>query len=513
MDKKYFKNHCAIPFPFLLFISAIFCVVHNCHAESTLAKNDAFPPFTTLDPHTFLHQHEKLRLKAPYFYLDKDNSVSLSVAAFGQHADSGRNANGDKFFPGPLQKEVSIGDPDNSTSTTVAECTTTLTCTTERQGFRVELGDIAGRANMIALMLGDVPEGATIPPALQNAIDIIAPDASMLDPKQLLGNFSIPLKYRKRGIRFEMLINLLGGFGFGLRTGVASISQTVGGFHDLTCHATNTCPVLVPDDSNGTKFKELQSKIETYLMVPMPTIVRELGLDIGNFTENSIEEIRLSVFWRHAFEVNSERPEWPYILLTPFFQLTGSISPVKMQNTNKVFSLPFGNNRHNAIEFSAGLNFDFVETIEVGAEVGITHFMEKTFCDYRVPTHPDQRVFYPFTANVDIRPGRNWYFAAKIAAFHFLERLSCYFQFVMIEHKEDRITLANKAACTPFSCDSPFKLKTLENISVWKSKVANVGFNYDLSPNIGVGFLWQAPLSQRNSYRSSTLMLSLYATF
>ena len=46
----------------------------------------------------------------------------------------------------------------------------------------------------------------------------------------------------------------------------------------------------------------------------------------------------------------------------------------------------------------------------------------------------------------------------------------------------------------------------MANRSRWSNHVVNVGLTYDISPNIALGFLWQAPVAQHNSYRQTTLM-------
>jgi hypothetical protein len=75
----------------------------------------------------------------------------------------------------------------------------------------------------------------------------------------------------------------------------------------------------------------------------------------------------------------------------------------------------------------------------------------------------------------------------------------------VLDHQKDEICVKNG--------DPAFVPEVLECISTFKTKLGNAGFNYDLSPNIGIGFLWQIPFSQRNSYRSSTLMAGLNVTF
>ncbi len=452
-------------------IVIVMCLLFVCntplHANlSSLTKNDGYPIFTTLDPHTFLYTKEKLKYKYPEFAKQKHDFVSISISPFGQNADRGKDITG-------------------------KDC--------------VELSDLTGRWNILALLFGALPAGEELPPTLQEAFDDLFPgvpvgtlnDCTKIDPNEEFGFMCFPLKYRKRGVRFELQANLIAGLGLNFQTGLASIRQTVTGIVDHTCKFTKECPF---DPSPLT-----EEQVKKSLTNNVKKIADEIGLDIGDFCETSVEEIRLNLFWRHAYELNRDKPEWPHVLVIPFFEIGGSLSPGRKKKPCEAFGVPFGNNDHSALGFTVGFDFDFIDTIEFGAEVGMTHFFDQDFENFFVPTSPSQSSIYPFSTSVTVSPGHSWHFAAKIAAFHFLEHLSVWFQYVIVEHKEDSIKLKK--------CDGAFLPEELEKISTWKLKVANIGFNYDISPNVGLGFLWQAPLSQRNTYRSTTIMGSVYFTF
>lgn len=388
-------------------------------------------------------------------------------------------------------------------------------------GDRIELGDLTGRINMLALLYGNVPDNQTLPPALQNAQKELFPVANFpipihalqyIDPTERYASLTFPLKYDKRGVRFDMSVDLGRGFGVNVNTGIAHITQTVTKIrllrrddtklsnieNDLTCESESLCNFEKPDDAFTGKMQKL-------LTGNFQEIAQELNVDIHDFNETSIEEIRVNAFWRHLFAINEDKEAGPYVQCMPFILVSGSISPGNEKCANKLFSVPFGNDGHSAIGFSTGLNFDFVDTIEIAAEAGLTHFFSKDVYSLRIPTSQYQKTFFPFTTSAQISPGNNWHFAAKIGAHHFLDRLSTYFQYVMINHSQDSICLKRG--------DPAFVPEALERTTAWKSKVANIGFTYDISPAIALGFLWQAPLAQKNTYRSSTIMLSFNATF
>jgi hypothetical protein len=249
-------------------------------------------------------------------------------------------------------------------------------------------------------------------------------------------------------------------------------------------------------------------------MEEVGNIARENCYDICSFHETGLEEVRLNLYWRKALEVNQDRKGYPKCLFIPFFIASGSFSPTTVQPC-KVFAVPFGNNGHKAYGFTGGLNFDFFESIEIGGEAGLTHFSSRTICGFHVPNSPLQQGLYPFATTVNYQPGHNWHCAAKIAAQNFLENLSMFFQFVVVHHEKDCINIKGGQTC----CDGDtvqtngFRPDVLEKRSMWATKVGNLGINYAVSPNIILGCLWQAPLSQRGTYRSSTVMLSFNGTY
>jgi hypothetical protein len=244
--------------------------------------------------------------------------------------------------------------------------------------------------------------------------------------------------------------------------------------------------------------------VNKYLMDELRSIARETCYDIFSFHDSGVEEVRLNLYWRKALEVNKDRKGFPKLLFIPFFVVSGSFSPMTI-NPNKIYAAPFGNNGHNAFGFTGGLNFDFFESLELGAEGGFTHYNPREICNFHVPNSPLQQGLYPCSTTVNYCPGNNVHFAAKIAAQHFLDKLSMYFQFVVVHHEKDCIQLKEET--------EGFRPDVLEKRSDWKTKVGNIGFNYDISPNIALGFLWQAPFSQSGTYRSSTIMVSFNGTY
>jgi len=473
----------------------ILCTLENLsHALSSNAihGHDAYPLFSTADPHEFLYREERTRLKDLLENLeDEENNISkhisLAITAFGQNSDRGRNFKNESIY----------------------------------------LGDIGGRWSMIGLLYGDPPNGQNLPPALQEAKGNLFPilagapltDPRYFDQEQQFGFFSIPVVYRKRGVRLEILLKLIKDFGIQMQFGIADICQIV----DDTCKdvpdvctATNalytygfknlTNSETAPEELTGESGTITKEQVNENLMKKIQPIAQEIGLNICSWNKCSIEDARFNFFWRHAFEVNtSDKSKWSSFFLIPFFVVGFTAPAGERKDPTIAFALPFGNNEHNTIGLKGGLNIDFTETVEIGFELGFSHFFGKEFCNFFVPTNRFQSGIYPFKTKVKVCPGNNYHLGLKMSAHHFLGNLSFYFQYLFVSHKEDEITLCK--------FNDEFKPDFLKKYSYWKTQFANMGFNYDISPNISLGILWQAPISQRNAYRSSTVMASFIASY
>ncbi len=473
---------------------------------TSLSKSDPFPIFTSLDPHLFLYTREKLQLKGYETVPGWTEYIGFSISPFGQ------NANNAKTFD---EKYTEIGDVCFGRwgmiallygATPQGQSLGPLLLAAQQQLFPGGMGlNDPDYIDIHSLPVGSgFPEQFTQPPYL-TAIDSAA-RILPITPTVGVGFFTVPACYRKRGVRFEMDAKIFCDFGIKIQTGLADICQTPTSFINLTPDCVPAGDAAQNWLGNSCCNRPIpKCDINEFLMEKLKKIAIEVGLDIAPFHEFSIEEIRLQAWWRHAFPINQNEEEWPEFLLIPFFELGGSISPGKQKDPNKFFGIGFGNNGFGSLGFTGGLNFDFYDTIEIGGEVGYTHFIKRNCMQLRVANSPCQTGIFPFTTDVSYQPGDNWYFGAKMYAWHFLEHLSMYFQYVILQHGRDKIVVLNE--------DPAFHPEVNERFSDWKVHLANVGFTYDISPNISLGGFWQAPLAQQRVYRSSTLMFSFNVDF
>ena len=442
-----------------LSIYALMCDKSASAVPTSYSRNDPFPVYTSLDPYTFLYKRER--------FVDKDGierqryvpqALFLSFSPFGQSASASRN--------------------------NLNEC--------------VPLGDITGRWNMLALLYGCAPQNQILPPVLLDAQQELFPTVTPpicdqpADPCRQFGFFSIDTKYQKKGFRWDLNLHIVGDIGFNFQGGVSDICNTVSCVNNLTDCANFTNPCN-PSLTNAN--------VDFFLMDEFNTIADQLCLDTSSYHLTTMEDLRFNLFWRHAYEGNTIIDHWPDLYIMPFFMLSGTVAVGKDPRPNQMFGLSHGSNGHHAVSGTAGIQIDFVETVDIGIEVGATHFFPRDICCFRMPNSPAQSTIFPFTADVKRSPGWNWHFCAKMGAYQFLEHLSFYFQYVLVQHQEDKIC--------PKCCDPCFVPEVIEERSAWKSQLANISFDYDISPHLSLGFLWQAPLMQQYSFKSTTLLFSL----
>lgn len=487
-------------------LKTIICALALCANTSLLqamtmySRQDPYPLYSTLDPQTFVYRrYREQLLQNDYAQLSCD-WAHIGITAFGQNANEGKNL-----------------------------------C-----GQRVELGDLNGRWFMPGLLYGPVPAGQTLPAILGTAktalfavpADTVINDCQGFDKKQLMGFFSVPLNYRKRGVRFQIEAQLCCDVGIVLEAGLADIWQSVCpsyicpcppeaipeppviGQQDPDVHCAAVCQTYInetdkvaPADSPLPGLPNMtKANVNKYLMCPfLCNIVPEICINVDDYHKLSAEDVRVGLYWRHAYVISDTRSKWPEFLFLPFAMIKASFPASKKICPNQVFAVSAGNDGHYAVGASCGMSGEFATSIEIGWEFGYTHFFAKDVCKMPMPTSCFQQGIYPFCTDANVQPGANWNFGAKMSTYHFLERLSFFFQYMLVIHEKDCIK--------PLVCDPAFLPKKLEDTTIFKTQVANIGFNYDISPNIGLGFLWQAPLQQQISFRATTLMFGFNATF
>ncbi len=532
------------------FLMLFICIFFNSSlsALSSLANNDPYPIYNAIyDP--YLTRWQKEWLIGCNEICDDDEIFSLSISAFSQKARSGRDFAHTKQL----------------------------------------LGDLTGPWNMVGMLYGGLPIGESLQntqlgeaklhifsdliqsqlPTPQTPIPIsfediiISPTSEqssiyvLTDSSQNIGFFSVPIHYRKVGVRFEATLKPFECFGLTVQAGVSEIRQTVTGLIDRTpniapentgndFNGTGNCPDLLcggqPFDNNFfrnipvllnnniysncnicnpnpcTMASDLTTssctnpylEIENQLMDASKAslIFHQIGFNDCNFEKTSFEDVRFIFWWRDIFEINRDRCSWPYFLFTPSVEFNFVIPTARKKDRRELYSLPFGNDGHWALGFDAGISFDFVETVEIAFYGGMNYFFPRNVCNYRIPTDLYQQGIFPFATNVNVSPGYNFNWRAVFNAYHFVDRVSAYVDWVFVKHETDKIKL-----CTP---DPAFPIDMIEKAECttkFMSQFVDAAIYYDISPNLQLGVIAQFPVAQRNAYRSTTYLWTFRCVF
>ena len=360
----------------------------------------------------------------------------------------------------------------------------------------------------------------------------------------VIGFLTIPTKYRKYGVRFEISGATSIGVGMSVQIGAAAISQTAsldnvvlfGNPVITTISNSTTNPPTTTSNTVPNAAFFIRDGVQTIVLnpfidnassgtPPVPTsstvtdqqwyqalrnmkqnttnqlelIADTIGLNLNDFQKTSFEDLRFELFWRKGFKLDTKVP----VLFVPFVSMFGTLDLGDIANPNQLFAMPFGSNGHNSIGGGAGFTLDFVDNFEIGGAMGATSYSNRVEQNMRMPNADNQAVIYPYTTPTRISPGSTWYISLFFNSYHFEEDLTFYMQYLYVGHNKDKLTLLQPDP------DHIFKPKILEGRSIWNSHVANVGLTYDVSPSIAIGCGGQIPLKQLNSYRSSTFSVSL----
>lgn len=446
---------------------------------ASLNKCNPFPLFGTTI-FDYISLKERSRFASDMYTSELKDHVTIGISLSNQTANEGKRLNGKTFNP------ISESNPDFSS------------------GY-VPLGDITGRTNMLALLGGSIPEGQVLPAILQQAKDNLSINETnfnetLMDPKQQFGFNTTELKYSKKSALFDIQV-LFGGSSCGatVRFSIDSIKQNVQQVINQTPDTTWTSTT-----TSGDEFTLESKKVNDNLMNQFNSIVTECSQQLTHLAKTSIGQVQCGLFWRKYFEINHSSTIWPKLLWMPFLEAQFGASPDK-PNPSVVFKSPSGNNGHLSIGIDGGLLFDFVESIFITVKGGYTHFLKRDIDAMPIPNNVYQTNLYPFKADVSIKPGASWYFSGTIGSHHFIDRLSASLEYVITEHGKDCIELKK--------ADAAFVTSQLEENSVFKMKLINLSFTYDVAPTLHFGFTWQTPISIRNAYRTSTLIFSVNGLF
>lgn len=403
-----------------------------------------------------------------------------------------------------------------------------------------------------------------LPASTTSASEATAPsifsDDELSQDTTFFGAFSLPLEYRKYGFRFELAAEFGDHIGLTIQSGFSNIQQTTTGLISMsnglptaftpsttagayqTTNPVNLYGELATNQSTTVPDPTTQAYFNDYISNNINDILSPdcgINLNTCNFDCISAEDIRVLLSFKNTYDVdrytagNNEEYNWPDMLFTPYAWVGGSVPLAKKQNYHKLLSLPFGNNGHASAGGAVGFTFDFIDSVEVGFEFGGTYFFSQNI--YRpVPNHPLQRIAYPYSTTVKVQPGANGHFKALLNAYQFMNHISFWATYEIIQHRKDCYSMCTSdnyvtktfTTATTSNCPTPDVTKTVgtrtEQIfypellrcnSDWRMQFLNMALVFDIQPGMQASIVWQQPISPRNAYYPVSILGSFSFMF
>jgi len=367
-----------------------------------------------------------------------------------------------------------------------------------------------------------------------------------------LGHLSIPIEYRKYGVRSELFLDMFCNLALIVQGGACCIRQKPC-IHYLTCDRSDTtiplCPLYPNPDFNPTEgsanitLPNLIKLTNEYLTndLSLGKIAKALGYNLACYQKTAFEDTTCMLLLRGTLERNADRknPSLPHLVFSPFIAAQLSIPTGDTPDPRCLFALPTGNMGCWGVGGVAGLSIDFLDSVEFGFDAGAMSYQPRTINNMPVPTQQFQQGLYPYTADVKYTPGTSFTWGLSVNAFHIIETLSLYASYRSVCHQKDcyeplrmhapQITItpfdvttitAQEVTTTyglPVSIPTPPTSAVLTgkmcNQSCWRMQMLFMGLSYDITRTVSLGLSAQIPLVRCNAYRTATVLGTIGVLF
>lgn len=444
------------------------------------------------------------------YYSKRDKfGMSIQLSPFYQHTSKARDDNGNKVEAGDMLGKWNMlalffnaeqtKDPAKDFSFNVdgaPQGNTTNDFPYFSRAWRILDGKTEGQpaSDTVLWMNGIYIPNPGTNRALKTDLDI---DKNYTNPLEYdctdktTGYFSIPVDYEKLGLRGQLNFELGAGFAFRARGGIVDYTNKATAFTDQT------------EESTEQYKTNARDYIKNYLMScpSYQQILKETGIRIDDYRETTFEDTHLQLDWSMAFDLMDKDDE-TILRLAPFLAVGCWLPTGKNISQDHAFSLPTGNDGHFGVTVEGSINFDFIKMIQLSFGGGVAFYETKGLSGFRVPTSEYQSGIYPWKTNVDRKPGEVWYANISMKAYDFIDNFSFFFDYIYTQHNKDDITIKE--------CDtaraSYFLPEKLEQVSRWKSNLVHAGINYRVTPGLEIGLSFNAHISGRRVYRTTTIL-------
>lgn len=234
----------------------------------------------------------------------------------------------------------------------------------------------------------------------------------------------------------------------------------------------------------------------------------------------------------------------PFILMpTASIHVTCPIAP--RVPANIVFGKPLDNNGHWEVGGNVGIEFDFVDHVALGADIGASWYNNSDYKNVPVPTNQFNGGVYLYNANIVVIPGFSYTGSLGMQVDELFSCFDFFLEYRFVRHAEDNFVIQDinnllpvqfmsDTHITPVS-DNVGSVDTIPNgvlfleygqklpypnkdlvivdhmraVSSWLVNMINLTCNFKISHDISLGFVYQQPFLLRNAYNATTLGFSV----
>jgi hypothetical protein len=359
---------------------------------------------------------------------------------------------------------------------------------------------------------------------------------------------AVQVSHEKMGLRGQLTHEFACGVGFSIKGGFVEykerptfeVSRRFRVNVGLESPTKNDAGVIADTDyldpalavgagADGLKAKALQAIRGLYRNLLSPEarekLFKAVDLDVSEARATAMEDTHMQLFWNIPLEMKEEGEH--AVTLVPYISAGVWLPTGKIKNQDKAFSIDTGNGGFYGVTFEAALGFDFPKMIQFNIGGGAIVSMPKSFDGYRVPsvglavaaphgpvcTAIKQSGFYPWKAGIRKTPGLTWYANASLKVDSYNGVMSLFMDYIYSYHEKDTITLETagleEAQITSFQ----YGPKRLEEESVWRSQLFNIGLDYRVMKNLCFGLAVQAPITGVRVFKPTTVLGSMTLLF
>ncbi len=297
----------------------------------------------------------------------------------------------------------------------------------------------------------------------------------------------------------------------------------------------------MPDDFKTQYLQNLQNNLDS-----LGTILNQ---DFRPYHDQSFDDTTFEIFYRKMIFYNANgknllksniynEDEYPPYILMPTLALHFTVPIAPAVPSNKIFAKPIANNGHWEYGANLGLEFDFLQTIVFGCDVGFSWYNSRNYCNVPVPTKQLEEGVFTYSANLIKQPGYSFTLGIGMQADRFLDKLSFFGEYRLVRHNKDSFVINNinpllKSSLmenthessennnvqvgtiflnndqkAPYPTSKNVYINNMQELSAWTVQMMNITLKYDIMEDASLGLVWQQPFSLKNAINASTIGIS-----